>query len=157
MFSHIYGSREFWIGLDKMYEYTKSGDWKLKVEIKYDVLRNGAPSTRAGTWGVGEWDNFAVASEANKYRLTIGSRTKKENMGVFDSFYYCDGMYFSTKEDGRDNDNSPLNCAQLCKGSWWFNNCAANCLNCKRNDIWHDGGDDWEKPSTSLMWMKRTD
>ena len=143
-----------------MHEYTKSGTWKLKVEIEYDVLDNGNPSPRAGTWGVGEWDNFAVASEADNYRLTIGSRSKKENMGSSDPFNSrpLNGMDFTTDEDGRDNDKwSDGNCAREDKGGWWFESCANVCLNCKRsNYIWYDGTN-YEIPSRSLMWMERTD
>ena len=79
---------EFWLGLDQIHDYTKTGNWTLKVEIKY-----GTPSTaRAGTWGVGEWENFNVANEADKYRLNIGSRTESYNMGSRDPFNY-DGYY----------------------------------------------------------------
>ena len=150
---------EYWLGLDEMNEYTKSGNWKLKVEIKYDVLRNGAPSTRAGTWGVGEWDNFAVASEANKYRLTIGSRTENDNMGSRDPFQYGrhNSKSFSTEEDGRDNDEwNCCSCASDRKGGWWFHDCAEVCLNCKKKGIWFDGSR-WEMPSRSLMWIMKTD
>ena len=141
-----------------MHEYTKSGNWKLKVEIKFDVLWNGNPSPRAGTWGVGEWDNFAVASEADKYRLTIGNRTKMENMGGKDPFRSHDTQYFSTEDDGRDNDIADrYKCAKKRKGGWWFHKCGPVCLNCKNlKNIWFDGTN-WETPSKSLMWMMRTD
>ena len=146
-----------------MHNFTKSGNWTLKVEIKYDVLHDGIQSSRAGTWGIGEWDNFAVAAEADKYRLTIGSRTKRENMGSGDPFntHPLNGSYFSTEEAGRDNDQD---CAGVMKGGWWFGgnpinwpfNCTQACLNCKNDYIWSDNYDNWEKPSRSLMWMKKT-
>ena len=140
-----------------MHERTKSGNWKLKVELKYDLLRNGNPSPRAGTWGVGEWDNFVVASEADNFRLTIGSRTQVDNMGSGDPFdsHTLNGMQFSTEEDGRDNDQwSGGSCAHDRKGGWWFNNCVHVCLNCKDDYIWKHNGI-WEKFSRSLMWMKQ--
>ena len=146
---------EFWLGLDKMHEYTKSGNWTLKVEIEYDVLSNGNPSPRAGTWGFGKWDNFAVAPEADKYRLTIGSRTEQGNMGAWDPFNdnSLNGMFFSTEE--RDNDNYGGNCARNHKGGWWMNACFHVCLNCNSKSIWNDGSD-WENPSISRMWMMKT-
>ena len=129
----------------------------------YDVLKGGNLSARAGTWGVGVWDNFYVASEADKYRLTIGSRTEQQNMGSNDPFsnHPLNGSYFSTEEEERDNDQD---CAGFMKGGWWFGgnptnssfNCTQACLNCKNDFIWMDNYGHWEKPSRSLMWMKKT-
>ena len=140
-----------------MHEYTRSGNWKLKVEIEYNVTTDGNPAPRAGTWGVGEWENFAVASEADLYRLTIGSRTENDNMNSVDPFnnHPLNGMHFSTDEDGRDNDNvDSYNCAASNGVGWWYNSCINVCLNCKKW-IWSDGTN-WEIPSRSHMWMKKT-
>ena len=156
---------EFWLGLDKMHEYTKRGNWKLKVEIKYDALAIPSYSSPlAGTWGIGEWENFTVASEADKYRLTIGRRIRNDNITIrsyttFDPFFNHNGAYFSTEEEGRDNDKDPANCARERKGSWWFSACkseANHCLNCRdRHTIWYDPSN-WQVPSRSRMWMMRT-
>ena len=142
-----------------MYNYTKTGNWTLKVEIKYDGTGNPSiPSRRVG-WGIGEWGNFSIASEADRYRLTIGSRIKNDNMDKYDPFViHHNGAYFSTEEEGRDNDGDEANCARDRKGSWWFSACkseANHCLNCRGDLIWYDVSN-WQMPSISRMWMKRT-
>merc|ERR1711990_1012099 len=108
-YKHGFGERdenspEFWIGLDKMHELTESGGtWTLKIQVKYDKNRGGKPDERAGTFGVGEWPNFKVGSEADKYRLNIGKKTKGKD---FPKDPFSDGshngMGFTTAECDND-------------------------------------------------------
>ena len=151
LFIHFFS--EFWFGLDRLHTLTKSGSWNLKVEIKYDLLKDGTPSPRSGTWGIGEWEKFSIASEDDFYNLNIGTRVKVENMGSHDPFRYQNGMNFTTTD--RDNDKLSENCASSYGGGWWHNQCFEVCLNCQRakKDIWYDGKGEFL--SHSLMWIKQ--
>ena len=156
MFSSILRYSEYWRGLDKINEYTKTGNWKLKIEIQYDVGNTSQPSARAGTWGVGEWGNFSVGNVGNQFQLTIGSRTAKENMGDGDPFVTLplNGKYFNTVDVGY-----PDECGRKRGGGWWFgSDCNNTCLNCKTGSNWYDDTTNTvETLSRSLMWIMRTD
>ena len=46
-----------------------------------------------------------------------------------DSFSYHNNMKFSTKNADNDASRpSSVNCAQLAKGGWWYNDCQQACL-----------------------------
>ncbi len=60
-FGHLNG--EFWLGLDKIHRLTVSRSNKLRVDLE-DV-----PGKKA----FAEYNSFAVATETNKYRLSLGS------------------------------------------------------------------------------------
>ena len=103
---------------------------------------------------------WATFRSLNKiwHQRNIGRRTKMENMVGTDPFSSHDTQYFSTEDDGGDNDKADSrSCAKDRKGGWWFYKCAYVCLNCKDpNNIWSDGTN-WETPSRSRMWIMRTD
>ena len=50
-----------------------------------------------------------------------------------DSLSYHRGMAFSTKD--RDNDLNGGDCANRCKGGWWFH----SCLDSNLNGLYHHG------------------
>ena len=50
-----------------------------------------------------------------------------------DSLSYHRGMAFSAKD--RDNDLNGADCANRCKGGWWFN----SCLDSNLNGLYHHG------------------
>ncbi len=60
-FGHLNG--EFWLGLDKINRLTVSSSNKLRVDLE-DV---------PGKTAFAEYSSFAVATETNKYRLSLGS------------------------------------------------------------------------------------
>ena len=149
---------EFWLGLKRLHALTETGSWILRVQIKYDRLKGGELSPRAGTLGIGEWEKFSVASEADLFKLSIGPRVKKENMEDTDPFVIHNGKNFTTTD--RDHDIGKKNCAEIFGGGWWHQNCYSVCLNCQ----WADGSTPWrptsastsaEKISHSLMWIKQ--
>jgi ficolin len=54
---------EFWLGLDKIHNLTSSGKYKLRVDLE----------DFAGKTYYAEYDLFEVASEGEKYKLSLGS------------------------------------------------------------------------------------
>ena len=58
-------SGEFWLGLDKIHRLTSQTNNKLRVELE-DIKGNMAYA---------EYDTFAVADEADNYRLSVAGYT----------------------------------------------------------------------------------
>ena len=56
---------EFWLGLDKIHRLTRSGSYKLRVDLE----------DFAGKTYYAEYDLFKAASARKKYRLRVGSFT----------------------------------------------------------------------------------
>ena len=56
---------EFWLGLDKILRLTNSGSYKLRVDLE----------DFAGNTSYAEFDLFEVASEGEKYKLSVGTYT----------------------------------------------------------------------------------
>ena len=54
---------EFWLGLENIYRLTRSGRYKLRVDLE----------DTSGNTAYAEYDMFAVTSERTKYQLEIGS------------------------------------------------------------------------------------
>ncbi len=54
---------EFWLGLEKIHRLTSSGQYKLRVDLE----------DYAGKTGYAEYDSLAIASEGDKYKLSLGS------------------------------------------------------------------------------------
>ena len=52
---------EFWLGLDKIHRLTSSGQYKLRVDLE----------TFAGNTAYAEYGLFGVASEDDKYKLSV--------------------------------------------------------------------------------------
>ena len=97
------------------------------------------------------WQGFKVASENNKYRVTVGKRVSRKNMADHDPLTEDEfsGLPFSTID--RDNDFDPdENRASYFQGGWWHYITPENCLNCQRR-IWVDGVS--RKPSESIMYI----
>ncbi|KAL9956234.1 hypothetical protein ACROYT_G037682 [Oculina patagonica] len=105
-------SGEFWLGLDKINRLTKTRS-RLRVELE----------DTQGKTANAEYDFFAVSSERDKYKLSLGTYSGTAG----DSLSYHRNSAFSTKD--RDNDQSSGNCAVSYKGGWWFNSCVIANLN----------------------------
>ena len=130
------------------------------VQVKYDLLYDGTTSPRSGTWGIGEWEKFSIASEDDCYKLGIGKRVKIQNMGSHDPFKYHNEMNFTTTDrDNNDWDDKrdSRNCAVEFGGGWWHKNCFNVCLNCQRTgkSIWEHEYGNWQILSHSYMWIKQ--
>ncbi|XP_078368569.1 microfibril-associated glycoprotein 4-like [Oculina patagonica] len=122
---------EFWLGLDKIHRLTKEKS-RLRVELE----------DFNGKTAYAEYSFFGVASEGSKYKLNIGTYSGTAG----DSLTNHRGYAFSTKD--RDNDVGSVNCAQRCKGAWWYSNCVASNL----NGLYHHGkhSTQWE----GVNWFK---
>ena len=103
---------EFWYGLRALHCLTSRGRWELQLEMQF-------PN---GTKYYLLYNNFQVASAADKYRLTVsgfhGTTT--------DPMAYHNGAYFTTYD--QDNDGYSVNCAlfrgpSAPAGGWWHRNC----------------------------------
>ena len=160
--------RVFWLGLDQMSHLTKDGNWTLKVVIKYYQMKtrmagNYTADPRAGSSGVGYWENFRVANETEHFKLTIGRRIKADNMGDRDPWNYKgthNGSNFSTKD--RNNDPSGFNCAVTSNSGWWYNECYYVNLNIDGRTLrqktkmnWYGGFSEYVAASESSMWIKQ--
>ncbi|KAH8329247.1 hypothetical protein KR074_006190, partial [Drosophila pseudoananassae] len=105
---------EFFIGLEKLYQITQSKQYELLISLgKVNGSRDFV-----------KYDNFRIGSEKNSYPLeSVGNYTG----GARDSINWHLNMKFTTYD--RDNDMRYGNCAKICGGGWWFNNCAQSSLN----------------------------
>ncbi|XP_031573025.1 fibrinogen C domain-containing protein 1-like [Actinia tenebrosa] len=111
---------EFWLGLDKIFRLTHQTRNRLRVELE-DTKGNTAYA---------EYSFFAVSSEPNKYRLSLGTYSGTAG----DSLSGHRNAPFSTKD--RDNDaHSSGNCAVSYKGAWWYTSCHGSNL----NGLYHHG------------------
>ncbi|CAB4008378.1 Hypothetical predicted protein [Paramuricea clavata] len=114
-YKHGFGdlNGEFWLGLDKINRITSASHNKLRI----DMEDTSANTTYA------EYDSFAIASEQQQYKLSIGIY----NGTAGDSLSYHKGMAFTTKDS--HNDQWYNNCAVQYKGAWWYKRCHKSNLN----------------------------
>ncbi|KAI0231091.1 Ryncolin-1 [Lamellibrachia satsuma] len=107
-------SGEFWLGNEYLHDLTSQANYTLRFD-----LEDFEDATRYAVY-----THFVVASEGNKYRLSVGGYYGTAG----DQFQHHDGMSFSTKD--RDHDTYPgMHCAQAVRGAWWYSRCYRVCLN----------------------------
>ncbi|KAM8716916.1 hypothetical protein ACLKA7_003739 [Drosophila subpalustris] len=100
------------------------------------------------------YDNIVVDGENEQYAL--------RELGVYsgtagDSMRDNEHQKFSTLD--RDNDGSQLDCAQVCLGGWWYNNCGLSNLNGQysKADEYYDSSehgiywDEWLGPGFTMQ------
>ncbi|XP_078346733.1 microfibril-associated glycoprotein 4-like isoform X2 [Oculina patagonica] len=120
---------EFWLGLEKIHRLTSSGQFKLRVDLE----------DYAGKTGYAEYDSLAIASEGDKYKLSLGSYSGTSG----DSLTYHNGHPFTTKD--QNNDPEYYNCAVHYSGAWWYNRCYGTNM----NGIYHQGQ---YKGTDGIIW-----
>ncbi|XP_077194175.1 fibroleukin [Paroedura picta] len=114
-------SREFWLGNDKIHLLSKSKEMQLRIELEdFSGVRRYA-----------KYDQFYVANEFLKYRLSISGYTGTAGDALhFSKRYNHDQKFFTTAD--RDNDRySTGNCGAYYSSGWWFDACMAANLNGK--------------------------
>ena len=110
-------NKAYWMGLEKIHRITNTRRCGLKVTWKmYD-----------GTSRVGNWDEFRVSGEEDKFRLTIGGWQPSSSWGKSELQYH-NGMQFSTADSDNDmltDDNCAIVNQDINQGhyGWWYNDC----------------------------------
>ncbi|GFS22906.1 fibrinogen C domain-containing protein 1, partial [Elysia marginata] len=107
-------STDFWLGLENIHAITSSGEYELRIDLKYQ-----------GQSKFAHYDRFSLAGKSNNFALTIGAYSGTAG----DSLRSHNGMQFSTHD--KDNDQSSGNCARSHLGAWWYWHCHSSNLNGK--------------------------
>uniref|UniRef100_A0A3Q1H999 Fibrinogen C-terminal domain-containing protein n=2 Tax=Anabas testudineus TaxID=64144 RepID=A0A3Q1H999_ANATE len=110
---------EHWLGNAALHALTHTGQHQLRIE-----LEDWHQQRRYATY-----NNFKVASEAQRYRLTAREFSGDAGNALsYSKRYNHDGRSFSTAD--RDHDRySTGNCGQYYGAGWWFDACLAANLN----------------------------
>uniref|UniRef100_H3DAT9 Si:ch211-157b11.8 n=2 Tax=Tetraodon nigroviridis TaxID=99883 RepID=H3DAT9_TETNG len=106
---------EHWLGNAALHALTSAGQHQLHIQLEdwYQQKRHAT------------YNNFKVASEAQRYRLTAREYSGDAGNALsYSKRYNHDGRPFSTAD--RDNDRYTAgNCAQYYGAGWWFDACLA--------------------------------
>ncbi|KAM9758276.1 fibrinogen-like protein 1 [Menidia menidia] len=110
---------EHWLGNAVLHALTSNGQHQLHIE-----LEDWHQQKRQATY-----NNFKVASETQRYRLTAREYSGDAGNALsYSKRYNHDGRSFSTAD--RDNDRyASGNCGQYYGAGWWFDACLAANLN----------------------------
>ncbi|RZF37866.1 hypothetical protein LSTR_LSTR013186 [Laodelphax striatellus] len=133
---------EFWLGNEAIHQVTRDNDTALRIEL-VDIYGQ--------VWHA-EYDEFAVTSQADGYRLHVAGY----HGNASDALEYQNHMQFSTID--RDRDVSNTNCAANYEGGWWFSHCQHANLNGKYNMglTWFDRSrNEWIAVARSEMKVRR--
>ena len=109
---------DFWLGNDNIHAVTSSGQYELRIDLRYK-----------GKSAYAHYDKFALADEHEKYTISLGSYDGTAG----DSLVSHRNKPFSTYD--QDNDMWPRNCAVSYLGAWWYEHCHDANLNGK----WGEG------------------
>ena len=101
-------SGEFWLGLEKLHQWTKTKPFELRIDI----------TTTKNARFYAKYRNFRISSERDGYRLQVGAFSGTRRL-LWSAGRR--GLKFTTFD--RDNDLWRNNCAKETKGAWWYANC----------------------------------
>ena len=136
----------YWMGLEKVYQMTKSGTCRARFEILNDLNQ----------WLSMEYGSFYLGSESTSYTIQITGyvgEITNDPMNLI-GWWKHNGMAFSTID--RDNDKwVSTSCASTYGGGggWWFNACHGVCLTgAFNNALYSFGYDDYDLVSNQQNW-----
>ncbi|XP_028260983.1 fibroleukin [Parambassis ranga] len=110
---------EHWLGNAALHALTSTGQHQLRIE-----LEDWHQQRRQATY-----NNFKVASEAQRYRLTAREYSGDAGNALsYSKRYNHDGRSFSTADRDHDRYTSG-NCGEYYGAGWWFDACLAANLN----------------------------
>ncbi|KAG8549021.1 hypothetical protein GDO81_023082, partial [Engystomops pustulosus] len=111
-----FGNRlsEFWLGNDIIHKISSSGTWELRIDLQdFDFINYFA-----------KYSSFKVMGESEKYKLVLGGFTGGNAAEILSPFITEDVLHPGPKTDA-----DLRNCADVFKGSWWYNHCHYSNLN----------------------------
>ena len=114
-------NRNYWMGLEKVYQMTSRGSCRLRFEFLNDL----------NEWLSVEYDSFYLDDESLKYAIHVAGYSgdmisgDPMNNGKSGGWWYHNGMPFSTN----DNDHNLCSSHWGMGCGWWFNDCHSICLN----------------------------
>ncbi|XP_065901624.1 fibrinogen-like protein A [Dysidea avara] len=101
---------DFWYGLEAIHDFTKYGQWEMRVDFKKED----------GSLSYIHYNQFKVGSASEEYKLTVGGYIGGGG-DYFSGIAPPNGRMFSTLDN--DNDLWGRNCADVYGGGWWFHSC----------------------------------
>lgn len=110
---------EFWLGNNMIHLLTRDRDMVLRVQLEdFDGVTEHA-----------QYEQFRVASERLRYRLTVGGYSGNAGDALrFNKMYDHNNRAFTTPD--KDHDRYPSgNCGAYYSSGWWFDACMAANLN----------------------------
>ncbi|RUS68735.1 hypothetical protein EGW08_023504 [Elysia chlorotica] len=117
---------DFWLGNDNIHTITSTGNYELRVDLKY---KGQSKFARYGWFNlISEDDNYRL--QVASYSGTAGDSLKQHNQFRFSTF---------------DNDFS-RSCANSHQGAWWY----ARCMSSNLNGRWGNGN------GRGLVWSSFT-
>ena len=135
------------MGLEKVYQMTKSGTCRARFEILNDLNQ----------WLSMEYGSFSLGSESATYTIHItgySGELSPNPMNFASTGLKHNGMAFSTIDSDHDK-SLVLSCALVYGGGggWWWNNCQNICLTGEYNNAnFAFGYDDYDTVNSVQRW-----
>ncbi|XP_078491112.1 ficolin-1-A-like [Ciona intestinalis] len=105
-------NKEFWLGLDNLHLFTRSGSFELRIELKN--CQNQAFYAKYGM--------FKILDLSTKFRLQVGDFLGSN--GLQDSLTAMHhNMIFSTYDNNPKINTTSISCAEAWHGAWWYRGC----------------------------------
>ncbi|GFR88961.1 fibrinogen related protein 12.1 [Elysia marginata] len=115
---------DFWLGNEHIHRITNSGHYELRVELVYQGKSSHA-----------RYGQFSISSETSQYTLNVADYSGTAGDALIKN---SQRRQFTTID--RDNDmGKSRNCAERCRGGWWYNNCGYSGLNGKWQETNYEG------------------